>query len=121
MFRFGEVWLEGDEPASQDGKRSAVNFSFWLELRCKISAMKTQSLVKILAALTALTAFAVPGAAPEAKKFFGPDAPDMPAIGDPLHGDSVHYHIREGKHNLTLEDWNFYMDYADILFKRKQP
>jgi hypothetical protein len=48
-------------------------------------------------------------------------APEMPAIGDALHGDGVHYHLREGKHNLTLIDWNFYMDFADILFKRKQP
>ncbi len=41
---------------------------------------------------------------------------EMPAIGEPLDGDGVHYHIREGKHNLTLVDWNFYLDFADKQF-----
>jgi hypothetical protein len=44
---------------------------------------------------------------------------EMPAIGEPIHGDGAHYHIREGKHNLTLVDWNFYMDFADRQLKRK--
>ena len=42
----------------------------------------------------------------------------MPAIGQPLHGDRAHYHIREGKHNLTLEDWQSYMDFVDRVFGR---
>ena len=28
---------------------------------------------------------------------------------------TVSYHLREGKHNLTLHDWNRYMDFADRL------
>lgn len=44
---------------------------------------------------------------------------DMPPIGEALHSDGVHYHIREGKHNLTLVDWNFYLDFADKQFGRK--
>lgn len=46
-------------------------------------------------------------------------APEMPAIGEAIHGDGAHYHLRDGKHNLTLIDWNFYMDFADKVFKRK--
>jgi hypothetical protein len=44
------------------------------------------------------------------------ESPKMPAIGEPLHGDGAHYHIREGKHNLTLFDWQCYMDFADKVF-----
>lgn len=29
------------------------------------------------------------------------------------------YHIREGAHNITLEDWNHYMDFADKWLKGK--
>jgi hypothetical protein len=43
---------------------------------------------------------------------------EMPPIGEPLHGDGAAYHIREGKHNLTLFDWRCYMDFADKLFGR---
>jgi hypothetical protein len=43
---------------------------------------------------------------------------EMPAIGEPLHGDGAHYHLREGKHNLTLADWQTYMDFADKVFER---
>lgn len=31
----------------------------------------------------------------------------------------VSYHLREGKHNLTLHDWNRYMDFADRLGWRR--
>ncbi len=48
----------------------------------------------------------------------GLDAKEMPPIGEPLHGDGMAYHIREGKHNLTLFDWKCYMDFADKLFGR---
>jgi hypothetical protein len=43
---------------------------------------------------------------------------EMPPIGEPLRGDGAAYHIREGKHNLTLFDWQCYMDFADKLFGR---
>jgi len=43
---------------------------------------------------------------------------EMPPIGEPLRGDGAAYHIREGKHNLTLFDWRCYMDFADKLFGR---
>lgn len=41
---------------------------------------------------------------------------EMPAIGGAIHGDRAHYHLREGRHNLTLADWTSYMDFADRLF-----
>jgi len=40
----------------------------------------------------------------------------MPPIDQPLHGDGAHYHIRAGKHNLTLFDWKCYLDFADKVF-----
>jgi len=46
---------------------------------------------------------------------------EMPAIGEPVRGDGAAYHIREGKHNLTLVDWNFYMDFADRVFGTVPP
>lgn len=55
-------------------------------------------------------------------QLFGRDAlgasPTMPAINGALHGDAAHYHIREGKHNLTLVDWTAYWDFADRVFAR---
>jgi dienelactone hydrolase len=48
------------------------------------------------------------------------DSPEMPSIGTPLHGDGIHYHIREGKHDLTLYDWTCYMDFADRVFGGKK-
>jgi len=43
---------------------------------------------------------------------------EMPPVGEPLRGDGVGYHIREGKHNLTLFDWKCHMDFADRAFGR---
>jgi hypothetical protein len=40
----------------------------------------------------------------------------MPPAGMPIHGDRMHYHLRAGKHDLTLEDWNQYWDFADRVF-----
>lgn len=42
----------------------------------------------------------------------------MPPIGEPLQGDGAHYHIRDGKHNLTLEDWTAYLDFADKFYRQ---
>ncbi len=41
----------------------------------------------------------------------------LPKTDQPVHG-SVGYHIRSGKHNITLYDWKQYMDFADKHFEK---
>lgn len=66
---------------------------------------------EFLSAVHAAPAYALFG-----RKGLGTEA--MPASGEPLHGDGVHYHLREGKHNLTLVDWKLYLDFADRTWSR---
>jgi hypothetical protein len=42
----------------------------------------------------------------------------MPPVSQPQIG-TIAYHIRPGKHDVTLYDWQRYMDFADIQFKKK--
>lgn len=44
----------------------------------------------------------------------------MAAVGQSLHGDGVHYHLRDGKHNLLLFDWQAYLDFADRTYGRSK-
>ena len=46
-------------------------------------------------------------------------SPSMPSIGKSLDGDGVHYHLREGIHNLTLVDWKCYLDFADKVYEKR--
>ena len=41
---------------------------------------------------------------------------DMPGLSKPLIG-TIAYHIRPGKHDVTLYDWHCYMDFAKKYFK----
>ena len=50
-----------------------------------------------------------------AKKF---GATEMPPLNRPVIG-TISYHIRPGKHDITLYDWNCYMDFASDYFKLK--
>jgi hypothetical protein len=37
----------------------------------------------------------------------------FPKPETPLQSGSIGYHLRTGEHNLTLYDWNRFMDFAD--------
>ena len=43
---------------------------------------------------------------------------DMPALNTHVRNGQVAYHVRDGAHNLTLKDWNFYMNHADRVLKK---
>lgn len=42
---------------------------------------------------------------------------DMPGVSQPAMR-SIGYHIRPGKHDITQYDWDRFMDFADLHFKR---
>lgn len=52
------------------------------------------------------------------KKVGLPEA--MPPMNTPARSGAVAYHVRDGIHNLTLKDWNFYMDQADLVLRKKR-
>ena len=42
---------------------------------------------------------------------------EMPPLDQPLIKGQTGYHIRSGKHDLTYQDWHYYMDFADHLWR----
>lgn len=44
----------------------------------------------------------------------------MPPPDTPVQGGSIGYHLRTGKHDITLYDWERFMDFADQKWKRVQ-
>jgi hypothetical protein len=40
-----------------------------------------------------------------------------PDVGKPVHG-TIGYHVRPGVHDVTLFDWEQYLDFADLHFKK---
>src|SRR5438270_8912745 len=47
------------------------------------------------------------------------DVEDLPAVNSPVMRD-VGYHRREGRHELTLYDWQRYMEFADRHLKNRE-
>jgi hypothetical protein len=44
----------------------------------------------------------------------------MPAVNQPVF-ETVAYHIRSGKHDVTAYDWEQYLNFADIQFHHAKP
>lgn len=47
----------------------------------------------------------------------GVGATTLPAAEQPLHAGAIGHHLRTGKHDLTLYDWERFMDFADRHWK----
>lgn len=47
----------------------------------------------------------------------GLGAEEQPAINHPV-GDTIGYHIRSGKHDVTEYDWEQYLNFADKHLRR---
>jgi hypothetical protein len=45
-------------------------------------------------------------------KLSGLSANEMPPVNNPV-GETIRYHIRTGKHDVTLYDWQQYMEFAE--------
>jgi hypothetical protein len=41
----------------------------------------------------------------------------MPPLNKQVIGGRIAFHIRDGAHNLLLKDWNWFMDFADTIWK----
>jgi hypothetical protein len=67
---------------------------------------------EFLAAVNAGPVYALLG-----KRGIGTD--QMPQLNQPV-GDTVAYHVRAGKHDVTAYDWDQYLDFADRQFERQR-
>jgi len=46
------------------------------------------------------------------------DIPEsMPPLNKQVISGKVAFHIRDGAHNMLLKDWNWFMDFADVVLK----
>ena len=44
-------------------------------------------------------------------------AEELPPVNTPMLTDRMGYHMREGKHNIVLYDWQQYVAFADKYLK----
>jgi hypothetical protein len=49
--------------------------------------------------------------------FKGLCAKALPEVNTPISSDRMGYHMREGKHDIVLYDWQQYVAFADRFFK----
>ncbi|MCX6222888.1 MAG: prolyl oligopeptidase family serine peptidase [Bacteroidia bacterium] len=42
---------------------------------------------------------------------------DMPPLNTKVQSGKVAYHIRDGVHNMLVKDWNWFMDFGDVVLK----
>ncbi len=42
----------------------------------------------------------------------------MPSLNTPVKSGRVGFHVRDGVHNLLLKDWNWFIDFADMIWKK---
>lgn len=47
-------------------------------------------------------------------------SPAMPPLDTPRHLGATGYHIRRGTHNLTAQDWGYFLDFADKQFSERE-
>jgi hypothetical protein len=48
----------------------------------------------------------------------GSEIPEaIPPLNKQIISGKVGFHIRDGVHNMLLKDWNFFMDFADVVWK----
>lgn len=48
----------------------------------------------------------------------GLESDQQPGVGEPVGSGSLGYHVREGVHNVTLFDWQQYLNFADLHLKK---
>jgi dienelactone hydrolase len=41
----------------------------------------------------------------------------MPPLNKPVTSGKIGFHIRDGVHNMLLKDWNWFMDFADKVYR----
>ena len=42
---------------------------------------------------------------------------ELPPVNTPLSSEIMGYHLREGKHNIVIYDWQQYVKFADRFLK----
>ena len=48
----------------------------------------------------------------------GSDVPEtIPPLNKQVIGGKTGFHIRDGVHNMLLKDWNYFMNFADVIWK----